>query len=303
MIINIILPLQLPSFFGSQNLEHLFAPLPNHRRLHCVLVADEDTVETGVGGQQQQGHRYTMKYEHFGSYTPLLTSTKKSTSLQLIRYSIRPVKQSKILTTGRQELQLIQDGGSEWATSPLQTAAGCCSTSRQLESTTGTRSRLDRLKKTIYRLRSGGIVQDGGPLQEERDPPQPVGCGLNMKETDEHLQCPEIAEVQGNRLKNKFKVMELCCSPDPSEPPKQIAHVSINSHHISCEPRDLTISLEKGDESGKKVILTSKKPEWNSRFRVYELDFGGRINKDSVKNFQIEKDGEIVSLLELWKEN
>ena len=32
-------------------------------------------------------------------------------------------------------------------------------------------------------------------------------------------------------------------------------------------------------------MLKSKRPYWNPEHAVYELDFGGRINLDSVKNF------------------
>ena len=44
-------------------------------------------------------------------------------------------------------------------------------------------------------------------------------------------------------------------------------------------------------------VLKSKRPYWNPEHAVYELDFGGRINRDSVKNFQLDHDGEVVSVM------
>ncbi|KAI5257027.1 Tubby-Related Protein 1 [Manis pentadactyla] len=38
---------------------------------------------------------------------------------------------------------------------------------------------------------------------------------------------------------------------------------------------------------GKLVVLQNKAPWWNVQRGIYELDFNGRVTRDSVKNFQI----------------
>jgi hypothetical protein len=49
-------------------------------------------------------------------------------------------------------------------------------------------------------------------------------------------------------------------------------------------------------ETNSDVSLFSRDPDWNERYQIYELDFGGRVSTDSIKNFQIEREGRVVSV-------
>ena len=52
-------------------------------------------------------------------------------------------------------------------------------------------------------------------------------------------------------------------------------------------------------EASSDVSLFSRDPDWNDQYHFYELDFGGRVSMVSAKNFQIERDGRVVSIINL----
>ena len=57
----------------------------------------------------------------------------------------------------------------------------------------------------------------------------------------------------------------------------------------------MTVVLQPSPGYHEGFTLKSRRFHWNSEHAVYELDFGGRINHDSVKNFQLEHNREVVS--------
>jgi hypothetical protein len=106
--------------------------------------------------------------------------------------------------------------------------------------------------------------------------------GANREE-----DCSVIAEIEGNSLTNRYKFLSTSSSNRVL-----LGVLNIHSHYAKRLPRDLTAAIL---HDGKKITLHSIKPEWNPIFGIFELDFGGRINRDSVKNFQLDHNGEVVS--------
>ncbi len=241
---------------------------------------------------------YTLKYEHFGSYIPLLQAFKKpARGFQRIGFDVTA---GDMLMGGNKG-----NNPTHWADTPTSTAHH--QQQRRRNSWSGsTNSKFDRLMKTMHRLRPQSSVLDapfdenesGPPLHTDieidtpTDRPTTKPTGMSRSNADAEL-CPVIAEINGNRLMNKFKISRSIMR---KESPSAVGDIRIYSHHIKCEPRDVGIRLYNGNED-ETVNLSSKKPEWNSRFNVYELDFGGRISRDSVKNLQVEMDGKIVSII------
>ena len=99
-----------------------------------------------------------------------------------------------------------------------------------------------------------------------------------------------LAEVDGNTITNRFRFstnLSPPCGPN-------LGAMNIVTYYIRCEPRQMVVCTYDG-QANLALILKSKKPEWNGLHGIFELDFGGRINRDSVKNYQIEHNGEVVS--------
>lgn len=147
-----------------------------------------------------------------------------------------------------------------------------------------------------YYRNSGGSVRNSlqrlrttsGIAAMETDTPQnlPKLQAVHNKSSESDDPCPIVTIIEGNTLTKHCKFIA-----SPSE--VTLGSLNIITHYIKCEPRDLIVTLF--DEKGEKITLSSKKPEWNPQFGLFELDFGGRINRDSVKNFQIDWQDEIVS--------
>ena len=241
----------------------MFDPLPNNHRLHCILASEETdgNLET-----------YLLKYEHFGSYIPLLKAEKKSGTVYNAGFSIKPVLQDNNDSS-------LKRKGEEFWTERFKTPE----THRRRLSCTANQRQQGRLRSLIRRLQSSPASVMDSSLQEDTPDEDYV------KQRDIY---PIIAEIEGNTISKKYKILKRV--PDSSLSSPLIGQINIRSHYITCEPRRVSICLYPGNED-KELKLASKNPEWNPIFRIYELDFGGRINRDSVKNFQIEHNNEIVS--------
>ena len=74
-----------------------------------------------------------------------------------------------------------------------------------------------------------------------------------------------------------------------------LGSIAIAANYFKNEPRRVTVVLPPSLGYHKGFALKSRRPHWNPEHAVYELDFGGHINRDSVKNFQLEHNGEVVS--------
>ena len=74
-----------------------------------------------------------------------------------------------------------------------------------------------------------------------------------------------------------------------------LGSIAIAANYFKNEPRRVTVVLPPCPGYHEGFTLKSRRPHWNPEHAVYELDFGGRINRDSVKNFQLEHNGEVVS--------
>ena len=79
--------------------------------------------------------------------------------------------------------------------------------------------------------------------------------------------------------------------------------VNVSTHYLMCKPRKLDIVLSTMKRGGdgdclgvETIVLQSKDPHWNRRFQIFELDFGGRVTKDSTKNIQVENNGRVVCM-------
>ena len=53
---------------------------------------------------------------------------------------------------------------------------------------------------------------------------------------------------------------------------------------------------QRSSVSDSHIQIHSKTPTWNEQHMIYQLDFGGRVTTKSAKNFQLEVDGEQVSI-------
>lgn len=108
---------------------------------------------------------------------------------------------------------------------------------------------------------------------------------------------PVIANVIGNTLTKRYRFTTTAIEEEERcTVVRELGNLNVTTHYIKCEPRDLSVTLYDNHHE-EKISLASKRPEWNQQFGIFELDFGGRINRDSVKNFQIDWKDEIVSKL------
>ena len=283
---NILLRLPDTTCFHRYH-ECLLPPLPHNHRLHCIITTDRQQEQGEITDSTGQELSYTLKYEYFGAYIPLLQATKKPKGFQHVGFDIKPpIEHSQEDRRGRSLCwaNVVPNNGRQ----RRRNSWSCDSTSR-----------LGKLKRAIGQLRPRSTILDAPVQQDTHEEHDRVGSDdwLQLETESTARHSPVLAELNGNKVLNKFKATTVQdkLSSNP------IALVNITSHHLKCDPRDISISLYNGNESV--THLTSKKPEWNSRFRVFELDFGGRINRDSVKNFQVEQNGRIVSLLILKNTN
>lgn len=229
---------------------------------------------TPYGGQHQlhcilipaedDSETYVMKYEYLGAYWPLLTAKRKRERFYKRCYDIR-------LADSTLNCEQIGERSVNemWAdlVSPIQRS----------------RDREGWLRRFLNRLRIGrryvmDTVSDTNSDNSE--------TRLHSDDPDTATPPPLVAQVQGNKLLKKFKYFKSG---------HEFGCIDIKTHYVKCQPRDISLVLH--GEHGSSLSLKSKKPEWNERFGVFELDFGGRINCDSIKNFQIEHEDKIVRII------
>ena len=216
--------------------------------------------------ERGQANTYYLKYEHFGSYIPLLRAQRRVGKLYNIKWFIKPTFLSKEDKSKREEEH-------HW---------GSVVESDQIRSERNQNTRC--VGSLFRRFRSlAGSVMDV-PSTDNPESCLEQGELHNQQYSSDHF--PVIAEIEGNILLRRYKFLT------PLYHSSVFGTLNIRTYYMSCEPRQFTVTLTEGSNSN---ILYSKNPEWNPRFRIFELDFGGRINRDSVKNFQIEKDSEVVS--------
>ena len=135
--------------------------------------------------------------------------------------------------------------------------------------------------------RSGRFFNVGFEICQEFCNNEVTNCRMSCRSPVTEVDSkPVIAEIEGNTLTKhyKFKTQSTL-----------IATLNITSHYMRCLPRDLTLTICSPMDNQRETLV-SKRPQWNPNFGIFELDFGGRINRDSVKNFQIEYNGNVVSI-------
>lgn len=214
--------------------------------------------------ERGQANTYYLKYEHFGSYIPLLRGQRRVGKLYNIKWFIKPTFLSKGDKSKREREHY-------W---------GSVVESDQM------RSEINQNRRCVGNLFRRFCSLAGSVMDiSNTDNPE---CCLEQGEQQQYCSnhVPDIAEIDGNTLLKRYKFLT------PLHHPSVFGTLNIHTYYMTCEPRQIIVTLTEGNNSN---ILYSKNPEWNPRFRIFELDFGGRINRDSVKNFQIEKDNEVVS--------
>ena len=202
-----------------------------------------------------------MKYEYMGTYWPLLIAKGERGRFYKCSYDINLASNGRVRE---------RDANEMWAdlVSPVPRQS----------------NRQGAMSWFLNHLRAGRrYVMDTMPDDDSNSSQM---C-LNCDDSSEENAIPEspIARVSGNRLFKRFRYFKNGC---------EFGYINIKTHYVKCQPRDISLVLH---NEGSSFSLHSKKPEWNEKFGVFELDFGGRINCDSVKNFQIEYNDKIVSKL------
>ena len=284
------------------SLEALMHPLHVSQRLHCKLESTDDG--------------YLLKYEHLHHHIPLLQAKKKRGSLIHAGYRIEPAFDCNFLQRSDNQEDLPQQ---HWA-SRIQNW-NMMSTSDQSQ---GSSSSSPLRKTSILRQLCSAFKPGHSQAVVDVSSQQKVafvcnssteGLGVNSASRD----CPYItkrpvlAEMEGNSIMNRFRFRTGCSLFQDGI----LGSLNITTNYIKCQPRKLAVFLtgpgktprrtlsgdddkeerEGGDEDLEEISLYSKDPDWNDRYQIYELDFGGRVSTDSIKNFQIERDGRVVCLL------
>ena len=250
---------QAPFATGTlEDLESLLKPLPANQRLHCILE------------KSQKLPGYTLKYEHLNEYVPLLQARKKPRKVgKLLKncFLIEPafdcIKQSR-------ETIASSTGSKFWANrvSPQESPSHL-----PLPPSRGATSVLTKIRSVLRPAHRQGIMD----VSQQR-------VAVQSPQQNPHT-LPALAEVEGNRIMNRYNFFTHL----PLFQNGSLGNVNIITSYIQLKPTRLNIILP---DDG---VLCSKKPDWNQLYQLYELDFGGRVTKDSIKNFQVERKGEVVS--------
>ena len=298
--------LQIPfNTHSYSSLEALMHPLSIDQRLHCKLESTEDG--------------YLLKYEHLHNYIPLLHAKKKRSSLIHMHggYRIEPAFDCNFLQSSSCSNDQAVGAVHQWATRIHL---------RDLESShvasPQRRSRiLQQLRSAFKPSLSQGVMDVSSQQKTSFTTGSPSRaqsltdvscreCGTAMPKR------PVLAEIEGNSIMNRFRFHTNCSLFQDGI----LGSLNITTHYIKCQPRKLAVYLTSpgksaktsssaahGDEGSTEseeremeemndMSLFSKDPDWNDRYQIYELDFGGRVSRDSIKNFQIERDGRVVRL-------
>ena len=223
------------------------------------MVPENETVDESENPLPQS---FLLKYEQFGSYIPLLRANQRPRRFFNVRYQLHPVERRK---------ERRPDFWGQ-ARSPSQA----------LRRSRGLRGSFRRHQLT---------AQTSDTYNDVTEPPQEAATSIDSDNDNNTSASPVIAEIEGNTVSKHYKFSSYEGN-GRNRNPTLLGTLNVVTHYIKCEPRDITVGLCTSDA---KITLTSKKPEWNQQFGIFELDFGGRINRDSVKNFQIDLNDEVVS--------
>lgn len=236
----------------------LLRPLSQGVRLHCIVVPENETVNESENPLPQS---FLLKYEQFGSYIPLLRAKQRPRRFFNMRYQLHPVERRK------------ERRPDFWG---------------QARSPSQAQRRSRGLRGSIRRHQL--TAQTSDTCNDTAEPSQEAATSVDNDSSNSASLI--IAEIEGNTVSKHYKFISSYEANGSNRNPALLGTLNVVTHYIKCEPRDITVGLCTGDA---KITLTSKKPEWNQQFGIFELDFGGRINRDSVKNFQIDLNDEVVS--------
>ena len=254
---------------GPSCLEALLVPLSLDQCMHCILEpSDRDS--------------YILKYEFLNQYIPLLQAKKKSR------------KASSLLTSSYEVLpafKCIPSSSSAfcWASQPFQTQSPpeFQQFSRRF-SRERSRSIFKHLMSAIKPGHSHAVMDT---LQEG------LGHASPLAPHSEDPGTLVLAEVERTITGSQYKLTTTSSLFQDGI----LGSVNASTHYLMCKPRklDIFLSTVKRGEDGEclgmdTIVLQSKDPQWNQRYQIFELDFGGRVTKDSTKNIQVENNGKVV---------
>lgn len=281
-------------------------PLAVDQRLHCKLESTEDG--------------YLLKYEHLHNYIPLLQAKRRRSGLLNGGYQIEPAFDCSFLqnTKDQQDTTTTQH---QWATKVHPKSVPCCQVARLATASPRRRSRILRQLRSTFKPSLSQGVMDVSSQQNTSFQAARSLSEENLTDDTGSRECkcpprkPVLAEVEGNGITNRYRFLTEC----PLFQDGFLGSLNIITNYIKCQPRKLLIFLtctypgsngcaevwtgtagstssdeNRIEKETSDVSLFSKDPDWNDRYQIYELDFGGRVNKDSIKNFQIERDGKVV---------
>ena len=267
-------------------------PLPANQRLHCKLESTEDG--------------YLLRYEHLHHYIPLLHAKKRRGSLIHGGYRIEPAFDCNFLQS-KDHLQAAATV-HQWATRIQPRTVAACD--QAASNSPQRKSKIFRQLRSAFKPgHSQGVMDVSSQQKTLFATSSPSAESL----TDISRECtskrPVLAEIEGNSIMNRFRFRTGCSLFQDGI----LGSLNITTNYIKCQPRKLAVYLTGPGKSVKAssttgespcgereleeicdVSLFSKDPDWNDRYQIYELDFGGRVSTDSIKNFQIERDGRVV---------
>ena len=295
-------------------------PVSAHQRIHCKLESTEDG--------------YLLKIEHLHNCIPLLHAKKKRRSLIHGGYYIEPAFDCNFLqnssTSSRCEDQATAATDHHWATRMHPRALVAC----DQVSSPQCRSKILRQLCSAFKPSLSQGVMDvssqqrlyvlatiGGPNRAQ----SLTNRNISRERYVATPKRPLLAEIDGNVITNRFQFRTGCSLFQDGI----LGSLKITTNYIKCQPRKMLVHLTgpagksaetsgkvtaavkdeshksstaegsegEAEETSSDVSLFSKDPKWNAQYHWYSLDFGGRVTMISTKNFQIERDGRVVSII------
>ena len=249
--------------FSLSSWEPLFFPVLPNVRVHCSInPSPVDTTEE---------RQFTLNLEHCGDVIPLLKGVLTVSKLLPFSSHCHVKPAAGLMFCAKTET---------WAAPPLTRPPhiGTPSFRRRV---------MNRLRKAMKsgQLHDVGTPMDGSPV------PSP---SHHVTITTDQFEPPVLAKVDINTLTYGAHFTGSIAPWNVS-----LGSIAIKANYFRHEPRHVTVTLPPSPGYHDGFVLKSKPPHWNPDHAVYELDFGGRINRDSVKNFQLDHDGEVVSVTQL----